>query len=53
MSLRKLLKLKVEFDIFDLKIHLSSFDINDLDLQTQQLHDDLLSFKLEMKREVE
>ena len=34
-------------------MHLSSFEIYDLNLQVKQLQDDLLSLKLDMKREAE
>ena len=60
MSRRKILKIKCELDFLGIKIHLSSikrhlssFQIYDLNLQAQQLKGDILSLKLEMKREAE
>jgi len=53
MSQRKLLKIKHELDFLSIKIHLSGFDISDLNLQLQQLRNDLLASKLDMKRDTE
>ena len=53
MPQRKLLKIKRELDSLGIKIHLSSFEIYDLNLQTWQLQDDLLSLKLDIKKEAE
>ena len=53
MSQRKLLKIKRELDFLSIKMHLSGFDIYDLNLQLQQLRNDLLASKLDMKRDTE
>ena len=53
MSQRKLPKIKRELDFLNFKIHHSVFEMYHLNLQMQQFKNDLLSFKLDMKRKVE
>jgi len=45
--------IKHELDFLSINIHLSSFEIHDSNLKTQQLQEDLLFLKLDMKREAE
>ena len=52
MSQRKLIKLKHEADSHGVKIDSIGLQIDSVGLQIQQFTNDLLSLKLDMKREV-